>query len=157
MPQLHVELREATHEEAGRSGARTTDEKIGHQDARPLHEKTTDDDNLDDIKDSDFESIFDTPRKHKMRKNLRKQKIISVIQKTKTKHLQQKLRRLKKRNVSLEATNGIKCLLVCLKSIIIYLHHKTQACLLLIGHQKKHKKPAKKNTGVFASISAEKP
>lgn len=106
-PQLVVERADNpekanTHQEAGPSHERTTDEKIADQVTGLSPERTTDNDNFDDIKDSDLESIFDTPRKNRMRKELRRQKLVSVINKKKIQTLQQKVRRLNKKNASLK-------------------------------------------------------
>lgn len=55
-----------------------------------------------EVRDSDLDSIFNTPRKSQLRKDLRKHKLLRVATKHKLKTLQQKHRRLEKKNDSLK-------------------------------------------------------
>lgn len=55
-----------------------------------------------EVRDSDLESIFDTPKKSQLRKHLKKHKLLRVTTKRKLRMLQQKIRRLEKRNTSLK-------------------------------------------------------
>ncbi|RVE48555.1 hypothetical protein evm_006744 [Chilo suppressalis] len=55
-----------------------------------------------EIRDSELESIFDTPRKNKLRKEVRRYKMRLQIQVRKIKTLNQRVRRLRKRNATLK-------------------------------------------------------
>ncbi|CAK1591927.1 unnamed protein product [Parnassius mnemosyne] len=71
--------------------------------ASQLPEKSIKDNSvLPEFRDSDLDSIFDTRRKSRLRKDLRKHKLLRVATKHKLKTLQQKNRRLKKTNDSLK-------------------------------------------------------
>lgn len=89
-PQLLVELSE-------------TREKVSSHSSRgseTSYEIPKYDDNFDDIKDLDLESIIDTPQKHRMKKELRRRKFITIplLSRKKIESLQRKVRQLNKRN-----------------------------------------------------------
>lgn len=55
-----------------------------------------------EVRDPDLDSIFNTPSKSQLRKDSRKHKLLRVATKLKLRTLQQKIRRLRKRNTSLQ-------------------------------------------------------
>lgn len=55
-----------------------------------------------EIRDSDLDSVYDSPSTSKLKKDLRKHKLLRSANNRKIKTLQQKIRRLKKRNASLK-------------------------------------------------------
>ncbi|XP_026315182.1 THAP domain-containing protein 2-like [Hyposmocoma kahamanoa] len=55
-----------------------------------------------EIRDSDLDSVYDSPSTSKLKKDLRKHKLLRSATSRKIKTLRQKIRRLKKRNASLK-------------------------------------------------------